>query len=66
MPDAVVEDYKNDPYWKEFFIQTESKAPTAVDNIQSSIANGQKIFRDGQLLIICDGKTYNVMGIEIK
>lgn len=66
VPDAVVEDYKNDPYWKEFFIQAESKAPTAVDNIQSSIANGQKIFRDDQLLIICDGKTYNVMGIEIK
>ena len=65
VPDEVVEDYKNDPYWKEFFIQEESKAPTSVDDIQSSIANGQKIFRDGQLLILRDGKTYNVMGVEV-
>ncbi len=66
VPDEVVEDYKADPYWKEFFIQAESKAPTSIDDIQSSITNGQKIFRDGQLLIIRDGNTYNVMGIEVK
>ena len=62
VPDEVVEDYKADPYWKEFLIIGEN---TAVDNIQSPNANGEKIFRDGQLLIIRDGKTYNVMGVEV-
>jgi hypothetical protein len=62
VPDEVVEDYKADPYWKEFLIIGEN---TAVDNIQSPNANGEKIFRDGHLLIIRDGRTYNVMGVEL-
>ena len=44
---------------------TQSNAPTPVDNIPSSTINCQKIFRDGQLLILRDGKTYNVMGQEL-
>lgn len=44
---------------------TQSNAPTPVDNIPSSTINCQKIFRDGQLLILRDGKTYNVMGQEM-
>lgn len=41
--------------------------PTSVENIhsQSPISNCQKILRDNQLLIIRDGKTYNVMGQEL-
>jgi hypothetical protein len=66
VPDEVVEDYKADPYWKEFLIIGESKAPTAVDNILSPNTNGEKIFRNGQILVIRDGKTYNVMGMEMK
>ncbi len=40
---------------------------TDVENIQSQlpISNCQKILRDNQLLIIRDGKTYNVMGQEL-
>ena len=60
--DEVVEDDKVDPYWKEFLIQGEN---TAVDNIQSPTANSQKFIRDGQLLILREGKTYNVMGVEV-
>lgn len=33
---------------------------------QPSVTRGQKLFRDGQLLIIRDGRTYNVLGTEIK
>jgi hypothetical protein len=29
------------------------------------MTNVQKIFRDGQLLIIRDGKTYNAQGVEL-
>jgi hypothetical protein len=40
---------------------------TAVENthIQSSMTNCQKIIRNGQLIILRDGKTYNVMGLEL-
>ena len=65
VPATAVEAYKDDPYWQEFDIQGESKAPTAVDNIQSPVTNTQKIIYDGQLVIIRDGKTYNVMGQEL-
>ena len=33
---------------------------------QPSVTRGQKLFKDGQLLIIRDGRTYNVLGTEIK
>lgn len=45
-----------------------TNAPTAVENThgQSSITNYQKLIRDGQFLILYDGKTYNAMGIQVK
>ena len=42
-----------------------TQSTTAVDNITTNNANIQKFLRDGQLLIIRDGKTYNVMGQEL-
>ena len=38
---------------------------TDMDNIQSPMSNCQKLLRNGQLLIIRDAKTYNVMGQEM-
>ena len=42
--------------------------PTYVENTntQSPTSNCQKIIRNGQLLILRDGKTYNIMGAEFK
>ena len=42
--------------------------PTAVENThsQSPMTNCKKILRDGQLLILRDGKTYNVMGVIVE
>ena len=44
-----------------------TESTTAIDNIhsQSPMTNVQKISRDGQLLIIRDGKTYNAQGVEL-
>ena len=58
--------YEAADYWCEFFNVIEYNAPTAIDNIPSSTANTRKILRNGQLLIIRDGKTYNTMGAEIR
>ena len=43
-----------------------TQSTTAVDNISTNNANIQKIIRNGQLLILRDGKTYNTMGAEIR
>ena len=65
VPDDAVQAYEDDPYWKEFDIQGESKAPSAVENIQLSSSNSTKLLHNGQLIIIRDGKKYTVMGQEI-
>ena len=66
VPEEAVEAYESDPYWSEFDIQGASKAPTSVTDIQSPITDIPKTIRNGQLIIIRDGKTYTVMGQEVK
>ena len=44
---------------------TKSGITTSVEDILHSTTNCQKLFRDGQLIIIRDGKTYNAMGQEM-
>ena len=41
------------------------KSPTAIMNTQSE-EKAIKVLRDGQLVIICNGRTYNVLGREVK
>ena len=38
---------------------------TSVETIITSNTNASKLIQDGQLFILRDGKTYNVMGIEV-
>ena len=44
---------------------TKSNVTTDMDNIQSPVTTCQKLLRDGQLLILKEGKTYNAMGQEM-
>ena len=39
---------------------------TAVTDIQQSQSKAQKVYENGQILIIKDNKKYNMMGIEVK
>ena len=66
VPIGTALQYKAADYWCEFFNVIEYNAPSAVDNISSPNANTRKLLRDGQLLIIRDGKTYNTMGADIR
>ena len=43
-----------------------SGGETAVDNIQIDKAQSTKLIRNGMLLIVRDGKIYNVQGVEVK
>lgn len=57
-----------DAYCREAVVEvpiTIVSTPTGVENIQQSVI-GQKVLQDGQLYILRDGKTYNLLGTEIK
>ena len=45
--------------------ETIQEIENGVENTYSPSANTQKIFRDGHLLIIRDGKTYNAQGAAL-
>ena len=65
VPCESKEDYEYDLVWGNFKFIECIDLESAVDEIPTAPTNMQKIFRDNQLLIIRDGKTYNVMGQEI-
>ena len=60
--------YNVDPVWKNFHnIECFDTDATMIENThsQSPITNCYKLLRDGQLLIIRDGKTYNAQGAAL-
>ena len=43
-----------------------NQQPTGWNNVQSSNVNCQKVVRDGQVLIVRDGKLFNLLGAEVR
>jgi hypothetical protein len=70
VPDEAVANYKGDMYWQEFNIQAASQQDSqGIENISSSLQGGDRgrlILRDGQVLILRNGKTYTMQGQEVK
>jgi hypothetical protein len=67
VPAQSLDDYKAADQWKDFGrILPLEEAPSAVENTRLPIANGAKLLRDGQLLILKDNKVYTLMGQEIQ
>ena len=69
VPAESLEDYKAAEQWKDFgTILPIEELPAAVENTHnsSSTTNPQKLLRNGQVYILQDGKTYTVMGAEVK
>ena len=65
VPAESVEAYKNAEQWKEFG-QILPIEGTSVNYVERPfLVRVQKVLQNGQVLILRDGKTYNVMGIEI-
>ena len=46
-------------------IQTTFSLPTAIDNAEAAV-KAEKVIRDGQVLILRDGKIFNALGAEVK
>ena len=68
VPKGKVEAYK-DPSangWKDFNNIQEIGGATAIDEIVNRNSSNRKLIRDGQLLILRDGKTFTVTGQEVK
>ena len=65
VPDGTGVKYRATAVWQEFDIRDRADTPTAVENINSTTTQVQKILRNGQLIILRDGKTYNAMGQEL-
>ena len=66
VPEESLEDYKSATYWKDFGTILPI-APTGTENTHSKNNNSSsftKVILNGQLLILRDGKTYTVMGVE--
>lgn len=55
--------YLDAPIWSEFTNITE---PTAIEMVKDQSQTDNKFFRNGQLFIQRDGKTYSVTGREVK
>jgi len=65
VPQGTLKLYREAPYWQEFFYILESEVPSNVGEVSTENTIIHKILRDGQLLILRDGKTYNVMGQKL-
>ena len=69
VPAQSLDDYKAAEQWKDFgTILPIEELPAAVENTHnsSSTTNPKKLLRNGQVYILQDGKTYTVMGAEVK
>ena len=44
----------------------EKKLPSGLSNLEGAAPEVQKILRDGQVLILRDGKTFTTLGTEVK
>ena len=60
----------NCPTWeiKNFSVTGTVEQPTEVDTVLEELNNASfyKIFRNGQLFILRDGKAYTIQGVEVK
>ena len=59
-----IKKYKIHPVWSRFFDIEPIKEPAeAIGNTnQDDISNHQKVIRNGQMMILCDGDYYNMLG----
>ena len=65
VPCESKEDYEYDIVWGNFKYIECINVESAVDDIPTATTNVQKLFRNGQLIILRDGVEYNVIGQEM-
>ena len=63
VPKGTEPTYRKAVGWEAF---TNIQEATALEGVQSTEYRVQKVLRNGQMLIIRDGKTYSVTGVEVR
>ena len=63
---AGVELYKSAEVWSEFTDIRPIAETEAIENVQSDEVQSTKVIKDGQVLILRNGKTYTMQGQEVK
>ena len=60
--------YREAEYWCEFNLIIEHEVMSDLENTYTTapMTTSQKLLQNGQLIITRDGRTYNVMGVEIQ
>ena len=53
-------EYAADSYWGRFF------APRDIEAVNASARNTHKFIRNGNVYILRDGKTFDILGNELK
>jgi hypothetical protein len=53
------------PYYAEYDCVYNDPTFSATEEVESPAPSAQKIMQNGQLLILHEGKTYNVMGVKV-
>ena len=54
------------PATGDLTLEAEFRSTTAVENVSADTPAPRKIFRNGQVLILRDGKTFTTTGVEVK
>ena len=65
VPEESIKQYKLHPVWSRFYdIQALTETETAIENTEQevSVYPQQKVIRNGQVMILCDGDYYNMLG----
>jgi hypothetical protein len=66
VPDGTGPKYRAAAVWNQFDIRDRAETPTDLNNIDGETIKVEKVIRDGQVLILRDGKTFNLLGTEVQ
>ena len=65
VPEGSIDLYKTAEQWEEFG-QILPIQLSEVEDLATSENSRRKFIHNGQIFILRDGKTYNIMGMEVK
>ena len=58
--------YRTAAVWQEFDIRDKADVVTSVGDVEAESLSVEKVIRNGQVMIVRDGKMYNMLGQEVK
>ena len=66
VPEASIDMYSNAAVWRDFYNIEAIEDAMAIDEVEVDGSHGQKVIRDGKVLIERGDKTYTLQGAEVQ